>query len=413
MFTTSPSLAQRIERMIGETPVIDPHSHLHGDRPAAPDLAALLLDGPGVRAELLAVGMPAADLDAALPPEERVRRALPFLKRMRNTATAWCAFRILRDLHDLHEGELTEGNLGDVAERVAAAGRDPSWARAVLRDRSNIRAVVTESGSRGDATADLTDAVFHRLEIPGGFGSPGALAATLGAVPAGAAALDRAVRDWLDRALAGPVRFACLALPGKDHVGAPDGPALDAALRRAAAGAELADAEAAAIARGVLWSLLGWHHDAGRALQLAVSAGSLFHPGPLRTILEAFPNARFDLMLASASDAAAATAAELCRRWPHVSNSGYGFPALDPGAIERIAALRFQVAPMAKFAGFLGDADTVEWAYGRYVLVRKAVAAALAGLVERGFYEEDELPPMLRQVLHDTPRDLYGLHAAS
>ena len=39
MFTSQPSLAQRIERMIADTPVIDPHSCL----PAAPDLASLIL----------------------------------------------------------------------------------------------------------------------------------------------------------------------------------------------------------------------------------------------------------------------------------------------------------------------------------------------------------------------------------
>ena len=32
-----------------------------------------------------------------------------------------------------------------------------------------------------------------------------------------------------------------------------------------------------------------------------------------------------------------------------------------------------------------------------------------ARLVEAGFYEEDELPPILHQILHDTPRDLYDL----
>ena len=43
-----------------------------------------------VQTELLAVGMPAADLDPALPADERVRRSIPYLRRMRNTAMAWC-----------------------------------------------------------------------------------------------------------------------------------------------------------------------------------------------------------------------------------------------------------------------------------------------------------------------------------
>jgi glucuronate isomerase len=41
--------------------------------------------------------------------------------------------------------------------------------------------------------------------------------------------------------------------------------------------------------------------------------------------------------------------------------------------------------------------------------VKKAMASAIAKLVETGYYEEDEVPPILKQILHDTPRDLYDL----
>ena len=72
MFTSEPSLAQRIERMIGDTPIVDPHTHIRCDQPSAPDLAALM-SYHWVRTELIAVGMPAEDLDPAPP----ARRAGP------------------------------------------------------------------------------------------------------------------------------------------------------------------------------------------------------------------------------------------------------------------------------------------------------------------------------------------------
>ncbi len=37
------------------------------------------------------------------------------------------------------------------------------------------------------------------------------------------------------------------------------------------------------------------------------------------------------------------------------------------------------------------------------------MSSAFARLVESGFYDEDEIPPILHQILHDTPRDLYDL----
>ena len=88
-----------------------------------------------VKTELIAVGMPADDLDPRLPADERVRRSIPYLKRMRNTAMAWCLFRIFRDLYDFDEPNLTESNYRDLFDKVVRTGRDPDWARPVLRDR--------------------------------------------------------------------------------------------------------------------------------------------------------------------------------------------------------------------------------------------------------------------------------------
>ncbi len=124
MFTSEPPLTQRIERLIGQTPIVDPHTHLHCDRPAAPDLAALM-GYHWLQTELRAVGMPVADLDGSLPPEERVRRSIPYLARMRNTAMSWCFHRILRDLYDFTDPEITLENYQGLMDRVEATGATP------------------------------------------------------------------------------------------------------------------------------------------------------------------------------------------------------------------------------------------------------------------------------------------------
>jgi glucuronate isomerase len=93
--------------------------------------------------------------------------------------------------------------------------------------------------------------------------------------------------------------------------------------------------------------------------------------------------------------------------------SGYWWHNFFPATIQRTIGLRVQMAPMTKVGGFLCDAYYAEWTYGKLQLVKKAMAAALAALVEAGYYAEDDLPPLLHQILHDTPRDLYDLgHAA-
>ena len=58
---------------------------------------------------------------------------------MRNTAAAWCLFRIFRDLYAFDEPNLTPANYRDLFDKVAeAAAGSRLDRREVLRDRCNI-----------------------------------------------------------------------------------------------------------------------------------------------------------------------------------------------------------------------------------------------------------------------------------
>jgi glucuronate isomerase len=194
------------------------------------------------------------------------------------------------------------------------------------------------------------------------------------------------------------------------------------ALRRAAAGGELAPEEVEHLVRAVTWVVLSWHHEHRKAFQIAVGAEYFICGGKsiprfqqswtseMARAFHEFPGARFDLMMAS--DVLSHEVAVLIRQFPNVYASGYWWHNFFPATIEKIVGLRLQVAPMTKFSAFLCDAYYAEWTYGKLQVVRKAMAAAIARLVEAGYYEEEEIPPILAQVLHDTPRDLYDLGPA-
>jgi glucuronate isomerase len=437
MFTTTPTLAQRIERLIDETPIVDPHTHIRLDAPAAPDLAALM-GYHWVQTELKAVGLPDSDADPALPTDERVRRAIPFLARMRNTAMSWCLFRILRDLYDFHEPMLTKDNYRSLLDRFEASARRPGWARQVLSERSHVRTIVTSLGNRGAGEAPFVEDAFfmldaHYLFCPGvatdlrpffdGRTTRGeyyaALCAVLAERPATPEHLERLLLDWLDRTVTGRVRFSNTFIPIEQRFGPPDEARVRAVLGRAARGEPLDDEAIDHLVRAVTWTVLAWHHEHRKAFQIAVGAEYFICGGKsiprfqetwtseMARTFHRFPGVRFDLMMAS--DVLSHEVAVLCRQFPNVYASGYWWHNFFPATIEKIAGLRLQVAPMTKFAAFLCDAYYVEWTYGKLQVVRKALAAALARLVKSGFHEEDEVPGILRQVLYDTPRDLYEL----
>ncbi|WP_435006990.1 hypothetical protein P12x_004413 [Tundrisphaera lichenicola] len=437
MFTSEPSLAQRIERMIGDTPIVDPHTHIRCDQPNAPDLASLM-SYHWVKTELMAVGMPPEDLDPTLPADQRVRRSIPHLKKMRNTAMGWCLFRIFRDLYDFGDSQLTESNYRDLFDKVAATGQDPQWAGSVLRDRSNIRTVVTSLGNRSSDPSRNPDNFYYMLDAhylfcPGvatdlepffnGRTTKGeyvpALNAIFGEIPASGARLERLVFEWLDKTVTGRVRFSNTFLPIEHRFREPDHSSTQSVLNRAIQGGPLSDPEIDILAGAVSWSVLKWHHEHRKAFQIAVGAEYFICGGKsiprfqetwtseMARGFHHFSGARFDLMMAS--DVLTHDVAILARQFPNVYASGYWWHNFFPMTIEKILGLRVQVAPATKIGGFLCDAYYVEWSYGKLQVVRKAMAAALARLVEARFFEEDEIPPLLHQILHDTPRDLYDL----
>jgi glucuronate isomerase len=437
MFTSEPSLAQRIERMIGDTAIVDPHTHIRCDQPNAPDLAALM-SYHWVKTELIAVGMSPKDLDPTLPPDERVRLAIPYLKRMRNTAMAWCLYRIFRDLYDFDEPHLTESNYQGLYDKVLASGQDPDWARSVLQDRSKITTVVTSLGNKSADESKNPDYFYYMLDAhylfcPGvatdlepffvGRTKKGeyfeALETVLGERPTTTERLERLIFDWLDRTVTGRVKFTNTFLPIEHRFHPPDIAHAQFVLNQASDDWEISDTEVDWLSSFVSWTVLKWHHDNQKAFQIAVGAEYFICDGKsiprfqetwtseMARTFHQFGNARFDLMMAS--DVLSHDVAVLARQFPNVYVSGYWWHNFFPMLIEKNVGLRVQVAPAMKVGGFLCDAYYAEWSYGKLQVVRKAMAAALARLVDARFFEEDEIPPLLRQILHDTPRDLYGL----
>ena len=197
--------------------------------------------------------------------------------------------------------------------------------------------------------------------------------------------------------------------------GPPDEPRARFVLDQLGHDREVSTAEAGALADFAFWSALKWHHDRKKTLQLTVDAGPDGVGGregwaaDLAGAFAHFGGARFSIL--TGSDPLGRDVAALAGRLANVSASGDVGPVSSPMAIGEGFGLRIHLAPMTKVGGFASDASSAEWAYGKLQLARKAMGEALARLVDARFFEEDEIPPLLRQVLHDTPRDLHDLQS--
>ena len=353
---------------------------------------------------------------------------------------SWCFYRILRDLYDFHDPNLTEDNYRDVLDRVEASGRDPDWAGEVLGHRCKIETFVTSLGNKPETPAPGLPPVRYMLDAHYLF-CPGvatdlepffngrtrksdyhdALTAVLGDEIGDPDRLARKLHDWLDATVRGDVRFTNTFIPIEQRFVEPDGPETANALIRAEVGAPMDGDDVDTVARFVTWKALEWHHDNRKAFQIAVGAEYFICDGKSIPRFEAswtsemarafhrFGNARFDLMMAS--DVLAHEVAVLARQFPNVYVSGYWWHNFFPPTIEKNVATRLQVAPMTKFGGFLCDAYYAEWTYGKLQVVsRRRPRQALRPPRSRPASTRRRTSGrLLEQVLHDTPRDLYDL----
>lgn len=394
MFTSSPTLTQQIDRMIGLTPVIDTHSRIQWND----QTNANLLGDPGLQSQLQAVGMPPGEHPRDSDPLDRLRQAIPHLRSIRNTAASWVFFRILRDLYDFHDAEINESNARDLIDRVASSRQDPDWQRTVLQERCGLRAVLapeTDAATRAPAFS------FHRFD-PADFLSHAE--AETRATPE---RLERLVKDGLDRRSTGRFRCSSLTLNAARPIEKPDEHRIRAVLDRAAKGDSLQGPTRAALVPYLEWKTLEWHHDHGGTVQLI---GEPNGPGGwewLTPLVQRFSRARFDLISAPGSFEHAAVA--LAQRVVNVHVAGCGSALLAPGQTSALIAARFETVPVTKFSLFASGAGTAAWTYGRWQFVRKALAVTLARSVEERQIEEEALPALLDQVLHQTPRDLYEI----
>ncbi len=130
-------------------------------------------------------------------------------------------------------------------------------------------------------------------------------------------------------------------------------------------------------------------------------------PGRLIGILGAFPDIRFDLLADPGVHPHDLTA--LAGRFANLTVSGTCWRNASASGLAETLGHRVQSAPAVKVSAFSSDAASVEWLHGRLQFVKKSMGSALGWLIEDGFFEEDEIPPLIRQILHDSPRNILGL----
>src|SRR5574340_482668 len=277
--------AQALQAELDSAPVVDPHTHLRASRPEADNLADLVLYHH-VWVELVSAGMPiTATTKAGLPheladpgmePVARVRAALPYLRHLRSTTSGYLLRTLLADLYGVPGGELTEGNVEQVAALVSELAADPAWREQVLRDRAKIEVSLTVD-ARGPAVEGIAFGAEQNLNLVSGKQGPRemlqGMERALGTTLRTADDLEGAMRKLGGELAARPLQFVGLWLLPYfcfEQVGARE---ITSLLIRAADGKQLARAELGAFTAFAARSFLeGMRAGGVRTIQVIVGA---------------------------------------------------------------------------------------------------------------------------------------------
>ena len=439
------SRVHEMEEMLASFKWMDPHTHVDAEHMAARGLDDILLYHMSI-SDLYAAGCPSgARLDDDRSPEEarrRLKEAVPFAARARNTSIAWGMRIILEDLYDWYD-PITEDNWKLLDARIAERSQDPAWPREILV-RANIARTGTELWRRKDGHAD--DLFLYSLEwgffTRAQWGQPDIPLYELERVW-NAAECGRPLPVTFDRGTAPPftkiirtvddvreaVKHYCSLIPygqvfsTATHVSTdinytlPDDAAMAEAIQRRGQATDRERDIYSSYINNLFLAELEKHGDeiayqfSFAAEPLPFETGSILYQrtvAQLAEIIARFPKLRFLCFISSLHGNQ--SMCTLARELPNLYLVGYWWHNFFPGIIRQVIDQRLDMLPVNKQIGFFSDAYCLDWAYAKVMMVSKIMAEVFAEKVERGQYARDEVASIAKAILYDSSCQALGFH---
>ena len=439
-------LARTVEEGLDEVPLLDVHTHLDAAHLTSRGLHDVLLYHMVV-SDLASAGCPSLERLSEEPSEAeaeaRLAEAVPYVRHIQNTSGFWGVRIVLRDLYGISE-PITEDNWRRAHAQIRERSGDRTWAREVAR-RAGVRRAGTELWRRKDGSADdmlqyalewafftraqwgVNDIPLYELERAWNQESPGApLPVTMGSDRPALARTIRSLDDvhaaiehYAERIPYGQVLSTAqhistdLSLRPVSHS--------DMAIsleRRDHAGTHDRDVYASYILGAFLAALE--RHGGQIVYQFSIGAEPLpYETGSklrqetiydVATLVASHPRLKFQVFLAS--EHANQSFCTLARELPNLSLAGYWWHNLYPGIIRKVISDRLDMVAANKQIGFFSDAYCLDWTYAKAVIIRKQMAAVLAGKIGQGQYSLNQALEVARQVLFESPQSLLGMRPA-
>ncbi len=429
-----PTFAEELNTTLDSVPIIDPHCHLSPARPAAADLADIVLYhhvwieliSAGLAPEMVsASGLPHELADPGLPPLDRVKAALPYLTHLRSTTCGSLLRTLLADLYEVPGGLLTPANVESVAAEVARRGADAAWLRTVLVDRCHYeKALTVEGGGAADAELIARGREGVPTNLTSGKAGPREtlhhIEQRLGRHIRRAGDYGAGMYELGKEYSAAGLHYVGLWLQAHFSYQPTQAEEITTAALECVRDGRLVTAEeqSSFTCYGLRAFFDGLRTGPLRTIQLLVGAEVL---PPHRSITQwgpDFPGALARLAgdnedlhfnVSSASDQHLQDLAILAKHVTNISVAGYWWHTLYPHFIRKAIETRLDIVPANKIVSFFSDAYHAEWCYPKLKLVKRIFAEVLEQRVAEGWIAPDAALSLVRETFYENPKRIYGV----
>jgi hypothetical protein len=427
------AVESRIHEALRTVKTIDPHVHLNAAKPTASTLAdvvfyhhvwiELVSSGMGQR-EVTQAGLPQEMADPQMDPLERVKRALPYLPRIRNTTMGVLLGWLLTDLYAC-KGYLDKSNVEELAAAVARTGNDANWSEHLFSEICGIEQAITVRPWKGKRFERIVgaDERFGTINLADGKLSPRQKLEQMGAVLGQEIRTSVDYADFVGKLADDPNRSSSVFIGAWMPAYLTDELADDANVTRiivkAREGKPLTRVELGSVSYyGMVHGLERLRKTPIRTIQLIGGAEVL---PPHRAITEwegcftaavarlacKFEDFRFNL--STASDMYTQDLGILAKHIPNISVAGYWWHTLYPFYIRKSLETRLDVVPASKIIAFFSDAYHAEWCWPKLRMVKQIVGEILIERVSKGWCDMDTALSIIPTIFHDAPKTIYGL----
>lgn len=425
----SASLQQRLLGELEQLVLIDPHTHINQLDPASHTLADIL--GYHYYTELAhSAGLPREQIEQpGIDPKEKVRRLVPKLADIENTAQYSWLLEMCRVFFGFEDDRITLSNWEKLYDDAAQKMAQPDWEEQVLRISkleqifltNNFDDPLTGFNTRRYIPCLRTDDLVFHLTKPE---TRTRLAKATGMELSGAASLKQAVGKLFEHFVSKNAKACAISLPPDFEPIRIEASEADPMIRSVAAGKELSADEARTLSRFVFWTLA--EHCADHRLPFDLMIGvnrRVYEAGvyqgqdlfdqrvsliQYKALFNAFPQVMFPIsVLAQISNQELVSYSWI---FPNVVTNGHWWYSNIPAYIEIDCRARLQAVPRSKQIGYYSDMYKLEFALPKFGMYRRILAQVLAEdfVIGRGWSEERALE-LGRQNLRGNVETIFGV----